>query len=182
MNEKGQKIRSLCAYPVGVPIFDLMLAQKIALETDEAAFLLTANHNPMAPQEAYAPQPPLGAPPVPGAHWRDLFEGRYIGPNPAALNEQFALNEQAVRMQEYERGRIRRERDRAIRNLREPVRIPEHYAYPDVVDPIFERQNHLQRQHLERMQNELRAEIDRQCQDFLVRGNEVALPQPPLAE
>lgn len=34
----------LCAYPPGVPLGDVLLAQKLALETDEPGFLATANH------------------------------------------------------------------------------------------------------------------------------------------
>ena len=47
--------RTFCAYPPGVPVYDVMLAQKIALETDEAGFLLTANtHPPLAvPQQFF---------------------------------------------------------------------------------------------------------------------------------
>lgn len=47
--EDGRVTRTFCAYPTeNVPDEDAMLAQKIALETDEAGFLVVANHNQVA--------------------------------------------------------------------------------------------------------------------------------------
>lgn len=41
--ENGREIITFCAQPEGVPTEDAMLAQKLMLETDEAAFLRVAN-------------------------------------------------------------------------------------------------------------------------------------------
>jgi len=41
--ENGREIVTFCAQPEGVPAEDAMLAQKLMLETDEAAFLRVAN-------------------------------------------------------------------------------------------------------------------------------------------
>lgn len=41
--EGGVETVSLCAQPAGVPVCDAMLAQKLLIETDEAAFLRIAN-------------------------------------------------------------------------------------------------------------------------------------------
>lgn len=41
--ENGREIVTFCAQPDGVPAEDAMLAQKLMLETDEAAFLRVAN-------------------------------------------------------------------------------------------------------------------------------------------
>lgn len=43
VNEVGTRVRRYCAQPGGVPADDAILAQKLALETDEAAFLRVAN-------------------------------------------------------------------------------------------------------------------------------------------
>lgn len=41
--DAGREVRSFCAQPDGVPAEDAMLAQKLMIETDEAAFLRVAN-------------------------------------------------------------------------------------------------------------------------------------------
>lgn len=41
--ERGQAIASYCIHPTGVPTEDVMLAQKLMLETDEESFLKIAN-------------------------------------------------------------------------------------------------------------------------------------------
>lgn len=41
--ENGREVVTFCAQPEGVPTEDAMLAQKLMLETDEAAFLRVAN-------------------------------------------------------------------------------------------------------------------------------------------
>ncbi|SRR5258706_7080346 len=43
LNEQGNFVQTYCAQPAGVPDEDAMLAQKLVLETDEAAFLRVAN-------------------------------------------------------------------------------------------------------------------------------------------
>jgi hypothetical protein len=43
LNELGNPVRRLCAQPPGVPVDDAIAAQKLMLETDEAAFLRVAN-------------------------------------------------------------------------------------------------------------------------------------------
>lgn len=48
--ENGVETVSLCAQPLGVPACDAMLAQKLMLETDEAAFLRIANARALAPR------------------------------------------------------------------------------------------------------------------------------------
>lgn len=51
---RGQAIRSLCVQPVGyLPDADAMLAQKLWLETDEAALLRTANITPLRQPERH---------------------------------------------------------------------------------------------------------------------------------
>lgn len=42
LGDDGQVIRSLCAGPESVPVGDVMLAQKLLLETDELAFAFIA--------------------------------------------------------------------------------------------------------------------------------------------
>jgi hypothetical protein len=39
----GQPVATLCAFPRGVPMGDVLLAQKLMLETDEAGFLRVAH-------------------------------------------------------------------------------------------------------------------------------------------
>lgn len=41
--EKGRPVAQYCIHPVGVPTEDVMLAQKLMLETDEESFLRIAN-------------------------------------------------------------------------------------------------------------------------------------------
>lgn len=43
LDDRGVAVARLCAQPSGVPVDDAILAQKLALETDEAAFLRVAN-------------------------------------------------------------------------------------------------------------------------------------------
>lgn len=43
LDERGNVLRTYCAHPDGVPTEDVMLAQKLLLETDEDAFLKVAN-------------------------------------------------------------------------------------------------------------------------------------------
>jgi len=47
LDESGQPIRRYCAQPPGVPVDDAVLAQKLALETDEEGFLRVANMTPL---------------------------------------------------------------------------------------------------------------------------------------
>ncbi len=43
IDEKGEAVARYCAHPRGVPLGDQLLAQKLALETDEESFLKVAN-------------------------------------------------------------------------------------------------------------------------------------------
>lgn len=49
LDDGGRKVKSLCALPSGVPVGDVMLAQKFLLETDEDAFLSIANSRVLVP-------------------------------------------------------------------------------------------------------------------------------------
>lgn len=42
LDDAGKMVKSWCAYPPGVPHWDVFAAQKLALETDEPAFLNVA--------------------------------------------------------------------------------------------------------------------------------------------
>ncbi len=45
--EKGKPVARYCIYPIGIPIEDVMLAQKLMLETDEESFIRIANRTPI---------------------------------------------------------------------------------------------------------------------------------------
>lgn len=56
IDRSGRATHRLCAHPAElVPDFDTMLAQKLALETDEAAFVRIANRHPAANAEQLLP-------------------------------------------------------------------------------------------------------------------------------
>ncbi len=46
--EKGKPVARYCIHPTGIPTEDVMLAQKLMLETDEESFLRIANRTPLA--------------------------------------------------------------------------------------------------------------------------------------
>lgn len=55
LDEHGEPVARFCAHPRGVPLGDQLLAQKLALETDEEAFLAVANCHWRRSQPEYAP-------------------------------------------------------------------------------------------------------------------------------